>query len=315
MINRQLIRIKIVQLVYAYYQNGPRTIDQVTKELHASMTKAYELYGLLLELIVAITREERHRLEVAMHRAQREGTPEPIAFLANNQFAAQLEDNEQLAQMRETFHYDWNNDIELVRALCDRIENTEIYQDYLSLTQPSYEEDREVWRRLYKQVIQSNEDIDQLLEERSLYWNDDKDIVDTFVLKTIKRFRADSSSEEQPLLPQFKDDEDMLFAEHLLKQAITGAEEYQQYMNDAARNWDLSRFAYMDLVIMQIALAEMLTSPEIPVSVTINEYVELAKAYSTPKSGGYINGMLDAIARHLAAEGILQKPLPQRKRN
>ena len=181
-----------------------------------------------------------------------------------------------------------------------KVENTEVYREYLALEAPSYNDDREFWRRLYKQVIQGNEDLDRLLEEKSLYWNDDKDIVDTFVIKTIKRFQPENGT-EQELLPQFKDEDDVLFAEQLLKQSIANADQYQQYMNQASRNWDISRFAYMDLVIMQIALAEMLT------------FVDLAKVYSTPKSSSYINGMLDTIARELASQGILLKPLPTRK--
>ena len=179
----------------------------------------------------------------------------------------------------------------------------------------SYEADREVWRKLYRQLIQENEDLDQLLEEQSLYWNDDKEIVDTFVLKTIKRFDPSTNS-KQELLPEYKDQEDKDFAQKLFRATILNADQYQRYMSETSRNWDFSRLAYMDVIIMQIAIAEMLTFPNIPISVTINEYVELAKLYSTPKSGGYINGMLDAIARYLVSTGKLMKTIedrPQRR--
>ena len=176
----------------------------------------------------------------------------------------------------------------------------------------SYEADREVWRKLYKQLIQENSDIDALLEEKSLYWNDDKEVVDTFVLKTIKRFDAANKS-EQELLPEYRDEEDREFARKLFRATILNADTYQRYMSETSRNWDFSRLAYMDVVIMQIAIAEMLTFPNIPISVTINEYVNLAKLYSTPKSGGYINGMLDAIARYLVDTGKLLKALPEPK--
>ena len=172
----------------------------------------------------------------------------------------------------------------------------------------SYEADREVWRRLYKTLIMDNEELDNVLEEKSLYWNDDKEIVDTFVLKTIKRFEPDSNA-TQELLPEYKDDEDKDFARKLFRATILNADQYQRYMSEASRNWDFSRLAYMDVVIMQIAIAEMLTFPNIPVNVTINEYVDLAKIYSTPKSYGYINGMLDNIARHLIDLGLLLKPM------
>ena len=153
-----------------------------------------------------------------------------------------------------------------------------------------------------------------LIEEKSLYWNDDKEIVDTFVLKTIKRFEANNKA-NQELLPEYKDEEDREFARKLFRATILNADTYQRYMSEASRNWDFSRLAYMDVVIMQIAIAEMMSFPNIPISVTINEFVDLAKLYSTPKSGGYINGMLDAIARHLINSGTLLKPMPPRQQN
>ena len=145
-----------------------------------------------------------------------------------------------------------------------------------------------------------------MLEDQSLYWNDDKEIVDTFVLKTIKRFKEQNGAKEE-LLPEWDSDEEKEFARKLFRSAILNEVEYQHYMNEVSRNWDLSRLAYMDIVIMQIAIAELMTFPNIPVSVTINEFVDIAKLYSTPKSGGYINGMLDAIARNLIKTNRLMK--------
>ena len=205
----------------------------------------------------------------------------------------------------------WKDDIEFIRKLCNQIEQSELYQEYMKTPETSYDEDRELWRRLYKMFIETNDDLDALLEEKSLYWNDDKEVVDTFVLKTIKRFDPKNKN-KQELLPEWKDVEDKDFARKLFRSTILNADEYQHYMSEASRNWDFSRLAYMDVVIMQIAIAEMLTFPNIPVSVTINEYVELAKLYSTPRSGGYINGMLDSIARHLIDSGKMMKEMPER---
>ena len=176
----------------------------------------------------------------------------------------------------------------------------------------SYEADRELWRKLYRTFIMNNDELDSLLEDQSLYWNDDKDIVDTFVIKTIKRFSEQNGAKEQ-LLPEWSSDEEKDFARKLFRAAILNADQYQRYMSEASRNWDFSRLAYMDVVIMQIAIAEMLTFPTIPVSVTINEYVEMAKLYSTFKSGGYINGMLDSIARHLIKTGRMMKFMDDNK--
>ena len=310
MINRELIRIKIVQLTYAYYQNGNRNMDNAEKELLFSLAKAYDLYNYLLALIVSVTQEERHRVEIAANRANREGTEAPSNRFVNNKFAVQLEENKQLNLFMESQKRRWEDDMEAVRKLCDQIEQSTIYQEYMASDDDSYEADREVWRKIYRTLIQENPDLDAVLEEKSLYWNDDKEVVDTFVIKTIKRFDP-ANGTDQELLPEYRDEEDRDFALKLFRSTILNADDYQRYMSESSRNWDFSRLAYMDVVIMQIAIAEMLTFPNIPVTVTINEYVDLAKLYSTPRSGGYINGMLDTIARHLIQTGKMMKTMPE----
>jgi N utilization substance protein B len=199
-----------------------------------------------------------------------------------------------------------------VKKLYLQIEASDIYKDYMNDPDSSYEADREVWRKIYRQHIQDNDELAAVLEEISLYWNDDKDVVDTFVLKTIKRFDEKSNANFE-LLPEYRDEEDREFARKLFRASILNAEQYQRYMTEASLNWDFSRLAYMDVIIMQLAITEMLNFPNIPVNVTINEYVDLAKLYSTPRSGGYINGMLDAIARHLIESGKMMKVMPERK--
>ena len=312
MINRKLIRVKIVQLTYAYYQNGHHNMDTAEKELLFSLSKAYDLYNYLLGLIVAITQEERRRVDIATRRAEREGTETPSQRFAFNKFATQLEENKQLNLFMEDKKMSWENDVEAVRKLCDQIERSPLYQEYMMSDAEDYETDRELWRRIYRTLIKGNEDLDAILEEKSLYWNDDKEIVDTFVLKTIKRFDP-ANKADQELLPEYDDTEDREYALKLFRSTILNADTYQRYMSETSRNWNFSRLAYMDVVLMQIAIAEMLTFPNIPISVTINEYVDLAKLYSTPKSGGYINGMLDAIARHLVDTGRLLKPMQPRR--
>lgn len=312
MINRKLIRVKIVQLTYAYYQNGHHNMDTAEKELLFSLSKAYDLYNYLLGLIVAITQEERRGVDIATRRAEREGTETPSQRFAFNKFATQLEENKQLNLFMEDKKMSWENDVEAVRKLCDQIEQSPLYQEYMMSDAEDYETDRELWRRIYRTLIQGNEDLDAILEEKSLYWNDDKEIVDTFVLKTIKRFDP-ANKADQELLPEYDDTEDREYALKLFRSTILNADTYQRYMSETSRNWNFSRLAYMDVVLMQIAIAEMLTFPNIPISVTINEYVDLAKLYSTPKSGGYINGMLDAIARHLVDTGRLLKPMQPRR--
>ena len=306
MINRELIRIKVVQLTYAYYQNGSKNIDTAEKELMFSLSKAYDMYNYLLALIVGITREARRHVEVAESKAKREGTPMPSTKFIYNRFALQLEQNKMLNEFMETQKKSWDDHPEFLKKIYIQITESQIYKDYMESADDDYLTDRELWRKIYRTLIQDNPDLDALLEEQSLYWNDDKEVVDTFVVKTIKRFDEKNSS-NQELLPEYDSEEDKDYARKLFRATIMNGEEYQRYMSEASRNWDFSRLAYMDIVIMQIAIAEMMTFPSIPVSVTINEYVELAKVYSTPRSAGYINGMLDGIARHLVNTGRLLK--------
>ena len=314
MINREIIRTKIVQLTYAYYQNGNKNIESAEKELFFSLSKAYDLYNYLLALMVAVTREARRRLEIEEAKARREGIDKPSTRFAYNRFILQLEANKQLCEFTETQKKTWNDEPEFVGRLFEQISKSQTYKDYMDAPTDSYEGDREVWRKLYKTLIQDNASLESLLEEQSLYWNDDKEVVDTFVLKTIKRFEEQNGA-KQELLAEYDSEEEKDFARKLFRATIMNADEYQRYMSEASRNWDFSRLAYMDVVIMQIAIAEMMTFPSIPISVTINEYVDIAKLYSTPKSGGYINGMLDAIARHLVKTGRLMKYMDTPKQN
>lgn len=307
MINRVLIRLKIVQIVYAYYQNGGKNLDTAEKELFFSLSKAYDLYNYLLLLMVEVTKQANKRLNVAKNKLV--PTKEelfPNTKFVENRFIAQLEVNKQLLEFSNNQKKTWENEADFVKTLCDKILESDIYKEYMASETSSYEEDRELWRKLYKNIIFNNIELDQVLEDQSLYWNDDKEIVDTFVLKTIKRF-DEKNGAKQELLPEFKDEEDQDFARRLFRRTILNADYYRHLISENTKNWDLDRVAFMDVVIMQIALAEILSFPNIPVSVSLNEYVEIAKLYSTPKSGGFINGTLDGIVNSLKKENKLTK--------
>ncbi|MBO5190881.1 MAG: transcription antitermination factor NusB, partial [Bacteroides sp.] len=306
-INRVLIRLKIVQIVYAYYQNGGKNLDTAEKELFFSLSKAYDLYNYLLLLMVEVTKQANKRLNAAKNKLV--PTKEelfPNTKFVENRFIAQLEVNKQLLEFSNNQKKTWENEADFVKTLCDKILESDIYKEYMASETSSYEEDRELWRKLYKNIIFNNIELDQVLEDQSLYWNDDKEIVDTFVLKTIKRF-DEKNGAKQELLPEFKDEEDQDFARRLFRRTILNADYYRHLISENTKNWDLDRVAFMDVVIMQIALAEILSFPNIPVSVSLNEYVEIAKLYSTPKSGGFINGTLDGIVNSLKKENKLTK--------
>lgn len=315
MINRELIRIKTIQVVYSYYQRGINQLDAAEQELRKSMSKAYDLYNYLLQLMVEVHRIAERNYETTLSRYQRvhEGDA-PSPKFVENYFINQLECNSQLREFAE-HHSPWKDDEDFIRRLFKLVTESEAYQAYMQGGEwHDYTSDRELWRSLYKQVFMKCDDLDAVLEEKDLYWNDDRFVIDTFVLKTINRFEQRTGA-SQELLPEFRDDEDAEFGTRLLRASLLGADNFHSIINQFLHNWELNRVAFMDLLIMQTALAEMLTFPQIPVSVTINEYVNIAKMYSTPQSGRYVNGLLDAIARHLIATGKLQKDMPEPNRS
>ena len=308
MINRELIRLKVVQIVYAYYKNEGKTIEAAEKEFLFSLSKAYELYHSLLQLMVSIHYIGRRMIEVQQNRANRLHIQAdiPTKFI-NNRFIAQLQQNEQLRELQATQIVPWSEEEqEFLRKLYTQITEQDFYKEYLTSCKDSYEEDRELWRKIYRHLLCNNEELDNILEERCLYWNDDKVIVDTFVLKTIRRF-DEIKGAKQELLPQFKDDEDKDFALKLFHVSIENESFFRELIKEQTLHWDIERIASMDLVIMQVALAEIISFQDIPINVSINEYVEIAKQYSTPRSGSYINGMLDTIAKRLLSENKIDK--------
>ncbi len=306
MINRVLIRLKVVQIVYAYYKNSGKSLKAAEDEVFFSLSKAYDLYSYMLLLMVGVTHYAADRISFSSMKVRpTESDINPNLKFVNNRFIAQLEKNEQLTKFSEKSKLNWVDNSDFLRRLLDKIEESDIYKDYMSSETSSYEEDKELWRKIYKNFVFDNEELDSLLEDISLYWNDDKFIVDTFVLKTIKRFSEKEGG--QQLLPEYKDVADMEFARSLFRNAVTNAELYREMMSANSKNWDMSRLAFMDVVIMQVALAEATTFDDIPLSVTLNEYVEIAKHYSTAKSGSFVNGLLDTITKKLCKEGKINK--------
>lgn len=293
--------------MYSYYQNGGKSIDNAEKELLFSLSKAYDLYNYLLMLIVVIRKyafeqvEHQEQINKVTHRDE-----EVSHRFIDNQFVLQLENNSQLQEYIKNHNSSWDANMDYVRNLYKDIVASEYYAEYMALEECDYTADREFWRKVYKNIIMKDDRIEDVLEEQSLYWNDDKEIVDTFVLKTIKRFDPESGK-DQELMPEYKDVEDRDFAVRLFRRTIMNDEYYRNLISQSVKNWEFNRLAYMDVVIMQVAVAEILSFPAIPVSVSINEYVEIAKYYSTPKSGSYVNGIIDALVRRLRNEGKLAK--------
>ena len=307
MVNRILIRIKVLQIVYSYYQNGNGDLKAAENELLFSLRKSYDLYHYFLLLLIELTNLQRRNLDSRKSKYMpTEEELNPNTRFIDYRFIAQLAENEDLMKYVDEQGLSWSNDEEFVQDVLNLILDSEIYADYMNQETDSYEVDREFWRQAFKKLICGNEMIEEYLEDKSIQWNDDIEIVETFTLKTIKKFEEKRGS-AQPLLPMFKDEDDKDFAIRLFRQSLLKGKEYRERIDKHIRNWESERVASMDLIIMQVALAEILSFPSIPISVTLNEYIDAAKYYSTPKSGNFINGILDSIVGELKKEKLLLK--------
>ncbi|HIX28013.1 MAG TPA: transcription antitermination factor NusB [Candidatus Barnesiella excrementigallinarum] len=307
MINRILIRSKVIQIAYSYFLTKDKSVMEAEKELFFSFEKSYELYHLLLTLMVELTDTQAARVEAA--RMKFLATPEeknPNMRFVNNRFIEQLRNCKDYKEYHEKKPVTWSNDPEFLRDFSERIVKSDLYKEYMEAPEDSYETDCEFWKKALKTLICCDEELIELLEQKSLYWNDDLEIITTFVLKTIKQF-SEENGEEQALLPMFKDDDDAEFAKLLFRNTLLHGEEYRNYIENFIRNWEIERVAFMDIVIMMVAMSEFYGFPSIPTRVTLNEYIELAKSYSTSKSGQFVNGVLNAIADNLKKEGALTK--------
>ena len=307
MINRILIRIKVLQIVYSYYQNGNNDLKVAENELLFSLKKSYDLYHYFLLLIVDVTNLQRRLLDARKNKYMPTAAElNPNTRLIEKRFAAQLAENEMLQKYATEQGLSWDNDEDFIRMVLDLILSSEQYKEYLDNENDSYETDKEFWRIVFKKLICGNEAIDDYLQDKSIYWNDDISIIETFTLKTIKQFDKAAGS-KQKLLPMFKDLEDQSFAIKLFRQTLMKGSEFRERINKHMKNWETERIANMDLIIMQVALAEIMTFPTIPINVTLNEYIDTAKYYSTPKSGTFINGILDSVVSELKKEKLLLK--------
>lgn len=307
MINRALLRIKIIQILYSYYKSGDKTALMVEKELFYSIQKTYDLYYHLLNLSVTITDLAIQKLE--SRKSKLRPTAEdlnPNTRFIDNAFVKQLRTNVHLKSYLAEHKLSWVNYPEVIKELYDEIQSTDFYSAYMAAGEMDYEADKELWKKIYRKVILTNESLDDSVEEQSIYWTDDVEIVISFILKTIKRFEA-SEGIGQALLPMFKDDEDAEFAKKLLQGVLRNGKSYREIIDQNTRNWELERIAFMDTLIMEVALSELMDFPTIPVNVTLNEYIEIAKNYSTDKSGTFINGVLDNIVGQLKEQNKLIK--------
>ena len=309
MINRVLIRAKVVQMLYAYMvSKDAMTLTTAKKELTKSLDKSYELYNALLKLMIELTDVQDLRLDEAKHKfLPTEEDLNPNMRFVENEFVKRLRADQTLADFVDDKKINWRDDELFVRLLLDKILRSEEYQEYMEMPKTSLVRDGEVWYQLMKKVVLPDENLLEHLQSMSVYYTDDDlQIMGQFVMKTIRRFEDE---EAQPILPQYKNDDDSKFGEQLFSKAVAEMEENNSYMDQFVKTekWDVERIALMDRVVMCTALTEIRNYPSIPVNVSLNEYIELAKDYSTPRSGQFVNGILNAVVNKLRADKVIIK--------
>ena len=302
MISRRQLRIKALQSLYAYYKTGREDMGRSEKELHYNIEKAYELYHYLLLLILDVILYAESRIDLA--RNKRIPTQEdlnPNNRFIENRLVDQLRNNDWLLRFVDQHKLNWSNYPELIKDIYTKLLATEEYASYMSAEESGYAEDKKMIIQVFTHVIFPSELLSSIMEEQSIYWNDDLEFITNMIVKTFKKFKEEDGP-KKALMELYKADEDREYVVKLYRQTIIHREEYVEYIQQNTRNWDLERIAFMDILIMQMAIAELIGFSSIPTKVTLNEYLEISKFYSTSKSNIFINGVLDKVVFHLKEE-------------
>lgn len=310
MINRVLIRTKVVQNLYSYMLTRPeRTLANALKDLNTCLDKTYELYHYLMRLPVELTHIQEVRIDEARNKyLPTEEERNPNLKFVNNRLVNALATNEQLQQFAQEHTVTWNDDPIFERLMLDKVIKSELYNDYMADDEDNMTADSLLWQQLIKQVILPDENMADAIEQRSLYWTeDDMELIGQFVCKTFRRI---ADGEEDVVLPMYKDEEDSDFAKELFSATVTLMPESNALIDELLLDsrWDKDRIVLMDRIIMCAAIAELRTFYKIPTAVTLNEYIELAKNFSTPTSGKFVNGILNNAVKELRKQGLVVKP-------
>ncbi len=306
MLTRRHIRVKVMQSLYAYSQSNNDNITTEEKFLKKSMEEMYDLYLLLLDLFVEI----KNHSEDVLERSTQKHLPtaediDPNRKFVNNQVIALLEQNERLKTAVETRKLNhWKNDDEYVGILWNEIRNSEYFETYMSTRSGDFKEDKEFVITIFKEIIAPNEKLYDYLEDKNITWVDDLPLVNTAIVKMLQKMKP---GEEPSLTKLYKNEEDREYAVELFRKTLLNDEKLAAEMEGKTPNWDKERIADLDTVLIKMAICEFLKFPSIPVKVTINEYLEIAKEYSTPKSSIFINGILDKLSKEYKEEGKLNK--------
>ena len=307
-----MVRTRVVQTLFAYYKDPDKTMLSARKELNKSFADTYDLYFVLLDFANELTAYAQRQLEDQQARAKATHSGwTPNRRFVQNRLAQQLFDNRALRARIQEQQLSWDSGMPAVSDVYRKLTESAFYKEYMTADHCTYEDDKRIWRQIYQHLMPENEVLYDSLEEMELvldkaYWTTDADTVLSYVIKTIKRFAQDSTP-ETPLLEMFDNEGEVRFATTLLEKAIEGHEQFEQLINTHLKGWDADRIAYMDRIILETALAEILSFDEIAITVSLNEYIELAKNYSGDKNYMFINGILTEILRDMKNDGSLFK--------
>ncbi|MCX6325962.1 MAG: transcription antitermination factor NusB [Bacteroidia bacterium] len=307
MISRRLLRIKALMALYAFNRRGDGNLTQAETELMFSIDKTYDLYHYLLLLVLEVVDIAGEKIGQALMK--RIPTPEdlnPPKRFIDNHVIAQLRANLAFKNYISSNKLSWVNNSHIPRLLYNKMIVWEVYEEYMKSGNHNYLSDKKFIIKLITDLFSNSEDLQSNLEEQSIYWNDDMEYISAMVEKTLRKFKADSG-EKTPLMPLFKNEEDEEFVKILFRKAILHSEKCSELINKNTTNWEVERIALMDIFVMQLAITEILEFPEIPVKVTLNEYIEIAKYYCTSKSSTFVNGILDNIVKEIREEGLFNK--------
>lgn len=312
MVNRTLVRTKVVQTLFAYYKDGEKTPLTARKELLKSFSDTYSLYMMLLAFACELTDYAAEQINNAKTRAAVTHTHyEPNYRFVNNRIAQQLFNNRKLRNYMDDQHLRWDLGMHAIETAYKQMVASEYYKEFMTKPEePTYDDEKTLWRKVYNSLL-SNEDMEAALEDMEVAldqrgWTTDADVILTYVVKTIKRFKEESG-DDQELLAMFDTEAELNFGKDLLQLTIEHADEYKALIEKALQNWDTERLAFMDTIILMTALTEILGFNDIALEVSMNEYIEIAKEYSGEKSYIFINGVLDRVVNDLRHENALFK--------
>ncbi len=305
MLSRRLLRIKVIKALFAHLKSGADNMMASEKNLMASVDKAYDLYNLMLTLPVEIARYAEHRQELA--RQKKLPTYEdlnPNTKFVDNSVIRIIANTDAVNDYTAARKLNWSLYPELIRTLYAQLTESDYYKSYMQRSERSFAHDRQLVEDFFKS-LQECEALDTVLEEMSILWDDDLGYILMMILRTLSNLRPTHT--ELKVAPKFKSEEDPQFVKTLFEKTLVNFGEYQRYIEKFTANWDIERIVFMDNLIIGTAMAELLNFPSIPVKVTLDEYIEISKYYSTPGSSVFINGVLDKIVESLTAEGRIKK--------